>query len=588
MSAVARRLVLTRFEDAAGRVTPRRFAGPVAVLEARSPREVPPLLAEVERAARAGRWAAGFVAYEAAPAFDDAFVTRPPGPLPSAWFALFDAPEREPPEPSAPPRPAPGPFEADMDEAAWTAAVAEVRAAIARGDTYQVNLTLRLAARGAGDPLELWRRLAEHQRGGYAAFLDLGRYAIASASPELFFRRDGERIVVRPMKGTARRGRFPDEDDARAAALAASPKDRAENVMIVDLMRSDLGRVAVPGSVSVAALCAIERYPTVLQMTSTVTALARPGTGLVELFQALFPSGSVTGAPKASTMRTIAALERAPRGVYCGAIGIVEPGGDATFSVPIRTAVVDRETGAVEYGAGAGITWGSDAAAEHREVLLKAAVLGPPPPRFELLETLRAEAGEARRLEAHLARLGASARQLGRPFDAAAAARAVRQRAAALGPAPWRLRLLLDGGGALRLETDPLDPLPPGPLAVALSPRPVSRGDLFLHHKTTHRTVYESRRAEFPELHDVLLLNESGELTEFTRGNLVLDLDGERFTPPRECGLLGGVLRAELLARGVVAERVLRTTDLPRATAAWRVSSLRGEVPVRFVAPAGA
>ena len=576
--------VIARFEDAAGNIRPRQFAEPVAVLEARAPLDVPPLLAEVERAAAAGRWAAGFVTYEAAPAFDGALVTRPPGALPAAWFALFDAPREEPPERRSEPARtlALGPFETDLDEAAWMAAVGEVRAAIARGDTYQVNLTLRLAARFADDPLALWHRLAGRQRGGYAAFLDLGRHAIASASPELFFRREGDRIVVRPMKGTARRGRFPAEDDARAAALGASEKDRAENVMIVDLMRSDLGRVAVPGSVAVSSLCAVERYPTVLQLTSTVTATARPGTGLVDLFRALFPSGSVTGAPKASTMRAIAALERAPRGVYCGAIGVIEPGGDATFSVPIRTAVIDREAGSVEYGAGAGITWGSDAAAEHREVLLKAAVLGEPPPPFELFETLRAEAGEAVRLAAHLARLGASARYFGWSFDGPAAERAVRRRVAGLASGAWRVRLFLGSDSALRVEACPLDPLPPGPLPVAISPRPVSRDDLFLHHKTTHRAVYDARRTGHAGVHDVLLLNESGELTEFTRGNLVLDVDGARFTPPRECGLLGGVLRGELLARGVIAERVLRPLDLPRATAAWLVSSLRGEVRVEF------
>ena len=584
MSRTAPPWVVARFEDAAGGVVSRRFTAPVAVLEARAPHEVPPLLAEVERAAAAGRWAAGFVAYEAAPAFDGALATRPPGALPAAWFALFDAPREEPPESRGEPARtlALGPFAPDMDEAAWTAAVGEVRAAIARGDTYQVNLTLRLAARFADDPLALWHRMAERQRGGYAAWLDLGRFAIASASPELFFRREGQRIAVCPMKGTARRGRFPAEDDARAAALGASEKDRAENVMIVDLMRSDLGRIAVPGSVAVASLCTVERYPTVLQMTSTVTAAARPGTGLVDLFGALFPSGSVTGAPKPGTMRFIATLERAPRGVYCGAIGVVGPGGDATFSVPIRTAVIDREAGSVEYGAGAGITWGSDPAAEHREVLLKAAVLEEPPPRFDLLETMRVEAGEAVRLAAHLARLGASARYFGWPFDGLEAERAVRLRVAGLAAGAWRLRVLLGSDGALRVEATPLDPLPSGPLPVAISPRPVSRDDLFLHHKTTHRAVYDARRAEHPDVHDVLLLNESGELTEFSRGNLVLDVDGGRFTPPRECGLLGGVLRGELLARGAIAERVLRPMDLPRARAAWLVSSLRGEVRVAF------
>ncbi|MCU0231776.1 MAG: aminodeoxychorismate synthase component I, partial [Acidobacteria bacterium] len=577
------------FEDAAGRIVPRRFVDPLAVLEARTPGEVPALLEQAERAAVAGRWAAGFVAYEAASAFDGALVTRAPGPLPLAWFALFDAARVDapaPPEPLAPEAAGRAEeFDPDTGETAWTDAVAAVRAAIARGETYQVNLTLRLHAPLRGEAAPLWRRLAARQRGGFAAFLELGRFAILSASPELFFRREGDLVAVRPMKGTAPRGRFPDEDDARAAALAASEKDRAENVMIVDLMRSDLGRVAVPGSVAVTSLCAVERYPTVLQMTSSVVATLRPGTGLVELFRALFPSGSVTGAPKASTMRTIAELERAPRGVYCGAIGLIAPGGDATFSVPIRTAVVDRLAERIEYGAGAGITWGSDPRAEHREVRLKAAVLGPPPPRFELLETLRVERGEALRLAAHVGRLAASARFFGWPFDAGAADAAVRRRVEELEPGSWRLRLVLAEDGALRVEAVPLEPLPEEPLVVALCPRPVSRDDPFLHHKTTCRAVYETRRVEHPGAHDVLLLNESGELTEFTRGNLVLELDGGRFTPPRECGLLGGVLRAELLARGALAERVLRPVDLARARSVRLISSLRGEVRVHFAAP---
>jgi len=572
------------FEDRSGRVTHRRFRWPYAILAAERAEEVVPLLAEVERASRRGAWAVGLVTYEAAPAFDRALVVQPPGELPLAWFALFDeAPEADDGVRTGEAGSV-GEWTPDLDEASWSRAVREVRDAIARGETYQVNLTLRLRASFTGDPLSLWRGMTAHQRGGFASYLDLGRFAIASASPELFFRRQGDLVEARPMKGTAPRGRFTDEDDARASALSASEKDRAENVMIVDLMRSDLGRIAVPGGVSVPALCAVERYPTVLQMTSTVTARAQPGTSLADLFRALFPSGSVTGAPKASTTARIAALERSPRGAYCGAIGIVEPGGDAVFSVAIRTAVIDRDRGEAEYGVGAGITWGSEAAAEYGEVRLKARVLETPPPRFELFETMRLEKGEIPRLELHLERLAASARYFGWRFDPGAARAEIEQRAAGAGPGGWRLRLRADEAGALRVTLEPLDALPAIPLPVALARTPVDRDDLRLHHKTTRREIYEARLAERPGEFEVLLFNREGELTEFTRGNLVAELDGMRFTPPRECGLLGGVLRGDLLARGAIVERVVRVEDLPRLSRAWLVSSLRGEVPVRIEA----
>jgi aminodeoxychorismate synthase component I len=368
-----------RFDDlVSGRAL--RCPPPHSVLVAHRPEDVAPLLTEVDRASAEGDWAFGYVGYEAAAGLDPAlpvFLASTDGP-PLAWFGLCGPPTAVPVVAAV---------RGDRPTARWvpdwtaeehSRAVARVRAHIAAGDTYQLNLTDRLRAQVDGDLDALYAGLALAQRGAYNAHVDLGRYVIASASPELFFEWTGDRLRTRPMKGTAVRGRTAAEDSEQARRLRASAKEQAENLMIVDLLRNDLSRVAVVGSVEVPELFALERYPTVWQLTSEITARTPPGTALVDVFRALFPCGSVTGAPKPRTMQLIRDIEAGPRGVYCGAIGLVAPRTApfrARFSVAIRTAVVDRESGAAVYGSGGGITWDSDPTAEHAELLAKAAVL---------------------------------------------------------------------------------------------------------------------------------------------------------------------------------------------------------------------
>ena len=355
---------------------------PEAVLSARTADDVLPLLEEVQRATAAGRWAYGYLAYEAAPGLDPDLVTHPPGPddPPVAWFAVGGPPVPVPPvQPVQVPPAVQRPWRPDRTEGEHARAVAVVRERIAAGETYQCNLTDRLRTRLLAPPDDLYRWLAGRQSGAFHARLDVGSHVVVSASPELFLDWSGDVLATRPMKGTAARGRTPDEDAAAADRLRSSAKERAENLMIVDLLRNDLGRVAVPGSVAARSLFAVEAYPTVWQLTSEVVARPRPGTTLLDVLRALFPSGSVTGAPKLRTMALIRELEPTPRGVYCGAIGFVGPPGSgvrARFSVPIRTAVVHRATGEAVYGAGGGIVWDSDPAAERAELLAKAAVLG--------------------------------------------------------------------------------------------------------------------------------------------------------------------------------------------------------------------
>ncbi len=558
-----------------------RFQNPVAVVSAERLDDVQPRLREVEQAVEARRLhAAGWIAYEAAPAFDPALVVRPPGALPLLWFGLYDEPEpcELPPAAVA----LPDGWLADLRPAAYETAFAEIKRRIRAGDTYQVNFTHRLVRAACElDPWQAFLTLVHAQRAPFGAYVAAGPWRLCSASPELFFHRDGSRLESRPMKGTAPRGASAARDRAQAAALAASEKDRAENLMIVDMVRNDFGRVARPGTVQAPALCRLEKYPTVWQLVSTV--VAETDASVADVFAAAFPPASVTGAPKARTMALIAALETAPRGIYTGAIGHLAPGRRAQFNVAIRTLQLDLRARRAEYGVGGGIVWHSDCAAEQAECRAKARILSAPPrPEFALLETmLWTPADGIRLLELHLARLRSSADYFDFPCDLARVRAAIETLARTFSPAPQRLRLLLAEDGTPTLQSAPLVPLASGPFfRVALARRPVDRSDVFLHHKTTQRRVYEEAQADFPDRDDVILFNAEGEVTESTIANLAVEIDGALCTPPAECGLLPGVARAELLARGVLRERRIARAELRAAARVFLLNSVRGLFPV--------
>ena len=554
---------------------------PTQVLSTTRLDEVAGVLQQVHDATAAGRWAYGYVAYEAGAGLVPGLpVGHSPGDLPLVWFGLCDEPTRVPPVTlPAGPGVDMSPWRPDWTPEEHARAVEAVRAHIAAGETYQCNLTDRLRSRVTGDLGSLYARLALAQRGAYNAHLDLGRHVVASASPELFFEWTGDRVRTRPMKGTARRGRTTSEDAAQSARLLASRKERAENLMIVDLLRNDLGQIAEVGSVVVDELFALERYPTVWQLTSEISARLRPGTGLRELFGALFPCGSITGAPKQRTMELIEQLEPTPRGVYCGAIGLVAPPGAAfraRFSVAIRTVVVDRLTGEAVYGTGGGITWDSDPAAERAELHAKAAVLAHEVAEHPLIETMAFLPGEGlRNLDRHLARLADSAAYLDHRFDRAQVLAAL-QTAVAGARTPARVRLLLARDGEVTVDVGPMPPPSPGPVQLAVDDDPVDSASPWLQHKTTRRDVYRDRALRHPEADDVVLVNERGELTETTIANLAVRLDGRWWTPPTTVGCLPGVERGRLVDDGVLAERVLSVADLARAEAVAVVSSLRG------------
>lgn len=552
-----------------------RFTEFQRVLRADTVDEVRPVLAAVQRAVDDGLHAAGFVAYEAAPAFDPALVTHPPDRrLPLAWFAFYARRDEVDPAFGGATDVELGPWRMDVSEDEYRDRIERIRALIAAGDTYQVNLTARLHAEFRGDDLAFYERLCLAQRSAFCAFLRLDGFSILSASPELFFHATGSDLELRPMKGTRPRGRWPDEDRALAAELAASPKDRAENLMIVDLLRNDAGRVAEFGSVRVERMFQPERYETVHQLTSTVRARLRTGAGLPEIFGALFPCGSVTGAPKVRTMAIIAGLEDAPRGVYCGAIGFVSPG-ESAFSVAIRTLVLDHATGEVELGVGSGVTFDSDASAEYRECLAKAAFARRAPAGFDLLETLLWEPdGGWYLLDGHLQRLAGSAEYFDFPFHREAVIQALADAADTFTGRAMRYRLTLARTGLLAVQSAPLE-RSAEPVRISIALEPVDSHDPLLYHKTTARAIYERRKAARPDCDDALLVNERGEITESTIANLVVRIGGALWTPSLESGLLPGVLRADLLARGEIRERVLDPDDLDRAEEVWLINSVR-------------
>lgn len=574
-----------RFDDlVAG--TGLRFAASRQVLVARQTAEVVPALTAVGEAAERGCWAFGYVSYEAAAGLDAglATVTSPGDGPPLVWFAVCEQPEQVPPI-ALPPgsrRRYTTSWRAEWTRPGYRRDVARLRGHIAAGDVYQGNLTSRLRSAVRGDLQELYADLAHSQRPRYAAYLDLGRHVIASASPELFFDWTGDRLLTRPMKGTAARGRSLPEDEDRARRLRGNAKERAENIMIVDLLRNDLGRIADVGSVQVPALCALERYETVWQLTSDVTATLPASTGLVDVFRALFPSGSVTGAPKRRAMQLIRDLEDTPRGVYCGAVGFVAPPAAAVrarFNVAIRTAVIDRPSASAVYGTGSAITWASDPDAEFAELHAKAAILHSPAEEFDLLETLACLPQEGvRHLDRHLERLSSSARYFGFPLDSEHARRhvltAVRGRAA-----PAKVRVLLSRDGTLRVELEPLPVVPDRPVTLAVDSEPVNSRDRWLHHKTTRRHAYTTRAARHPEADDVVLINERGQVTETTIANLAVQLDGTWLTPPTNSGCLAGIERARLLELGRLREGTITMHQLHHAQNLAVLSSLRGWRP---------
>lgn len=560
-----------------------RFCDPRDIICVSHPKDVAPALDRIERAVHSGLHAAGFLSYEAASGLDPVLKTQVPGDFPLVWFGLFRYRENILVETPSGGHYDLGTWRPSVSRAAYDTALNRIRDLIIAGDTYQVNYSFRLRANFSGNSLGFYRDLCRAQRTDYAAYLDIGRFQILSASPELFFSLKNGTLTARPMKGTAPRGRWWKEDKAHAKRLQKSEKDRAENVMIVDLLRSDLGRVS--SSVKVPSLWHVERYETVLQMTSTVTSRMRCSVGLRELATALFPCGSVTGAPKVRTMEIIKEVEQNMRGIYTGSIGYLSPGGDMAFNVAIRTVCIDRKTGIAEFGVGSGITCDSSSDNEYEECLTKARMLADQQPAFDLFETLRYDGKTGFfLLNRHIDRIEASARYFGFTFDRSGVLSALKNAVSGLGKSPHRVRLVLSRKGCVRVATAPLkNASQNSALSARISPLPVDSSDSLLFHKTTRREPYTSRLDMYPRCEEVILINERDEATECSIGNLVAKMDGLYVTPPISCGLLGGTFRAELLSRDKLTEQVLKVDDLKRAEALYMINSVQKWTRLKLV-----
>lgn len=544
------------------------YRDPVEIVETRDPDAVRACLGRLR-----GRHAAGFISYDASYAFEAKL--RPLAATPASdappllWFGLFQRVEQIDaaallPDPAGAYASAARPLIAETD---YRAALARVLAYIAAGDIYQANLTFQAEVTLLGDPLALYAAIRPRARAGHGGIVFTGTHWLLSFSPELFFTMKDGRVTTRPMKGTAPAGSDPE-------TLRSDPKQRAENLMIVDLLRNDLSRLAKPGTVEVPELFAVETYPTVLQMTSTVTAELEDGRGPIDLIDAIYPCGSITGAPKIRAMEIIHDVEAGPRGAYTGAIGRVAPDGEAAFNVAIRTLTLKAGETVARLGLGSGIVADSRAGDEWRECLAKGAFVATTR-RFDLIETMAFDprAGIAD-LDRHLARMKRSAEAFGFPFDRHEARNELQ--AATFRAGPSLVRLLASPGGAMAIELRPLPEAPAGPVAVALLPLPVTAADFRLRHKTTDRAFHDSARASAGTF-EVLFRDSEGFLTEGSFTSLFVERDGRLLTPSLARGLLPGILRERLIDEGRAEEADLTEADL--ADGFFLGNAVRGLLP---------
>lgn len=556
------------------------LSSPADVLIAHNLKDVIPLIEAAEDASLNGSYVAMFLSYEAASAFDQAMVNHSAfDSLPLAWAATF---QQSTPYPEFPT----GPYNTSawkptISQVEYKAAIERILQLIADGSTYQVNYSFPMKATFAGDPFSYYLELTRAQGSRYSAFIDIGDFQILSLSPELFFERKGSRVTTRPMKGTVRRGRWTEEDQQLAKWLTESAKDRAENVMIVDLLRNDLGKVSTTGSVNVSALFELERFETLWQMTSTVEATLKDDVRLAELLGALFPCGSITGAPKISTMRIINQLERSPRGVYTGAIGLLRPGGDCTFNVAIRTLQLHATSGELTFGVGGGITFDSTAEREYTECLVKSAFLQARPTSFHLLETMLLENRDYFLLERHLSRLSDSAEFFGFRFVEQTITDELDRLAAEHQSGRWRVRLLLSKDGEVHTEIKKAE-LRSHVFRVAFASNPVDSSNRMLFHKTTDRSAFRSAAAVVDGYDDVVFFNEKAEVTESANANIVVPSDGKLWTPPVSSGLLAGTFREQLLFEGAIQERVITIGELLAVREFFLINSVQKWMKARM------
>lgn len=561
------------------------FDQPLDVFSSDRPDTVLSILRETEQVTRnQNKFAAGFISYEAAPAFDPDLSVKKSTGFPLIWFGIFEAPKIVDQPYSGRIKDPELRWQISLTKAEYLQNIGHIKNFIRDGETYQVNYTFRNTAEFDKDVNEFFKRF--YANSIYGAMINLDGFAIASHSPELFFRLEGDKIFCRPMKGTARRGRFAEEDLQIRDALYHSEKDRAENVMIVDMIRNDLGKIAKAGTVKVPGLFEIEKYPAVWQMTSAVEANTK--VSITDIFCALFPCASITGAPKKRTMEIINALESTARNIYTGTIGFIAPGRGAQFNVAIRTLLYDKKNKMLEYGTGSGIVWDSKPEEEYTESMLKVHSVTrkfADKNSFKLLETILWEKPTGFfLLEQHLERMKQSAEYFSFKFQQDEILASVHEAAKSLNGFRYKIRLMLKSDGEIRIETQPLpDHNQNGIPRVCFAKQEIDSQNILLYHKTTARKIYQSAHADFPALYDVILWNEKEEITESCFSNVIMVKNGKMFTPPQTCGLLKGVFLSHILQQKKIKQRIIKKDELKSAEKIYLVNSVRKWQQVQLV-----
>ena len=557
------------------------FRDPVDVISSGDVDQVTALLGQTEhQVEHYQRYAAGFISYEASPAFDRHFPVRRTRDIPKIWFGIYDGYDViDFPESVAARDNSDGlNWELSLEEEDYRKSLTRIKDYIREGDAYQVNYSFRFRANCDIDSWSLFVQMVHTQnlasQPGYCVYVNTNEWAVCSASPELFLSLEQRVLVSKPMKGTAARGQGYEDDMEIGRQLKRSGKNCAENIMITDMVRNDMGKIADHGSVEATDILSLEKYPTFWTMSTTIECLT--DAGLTEIFRALFPAASITGAPKLRAMEIIDELENLPRYIYTGAAGFVFPGRCAQFNVAIRTLLIDKSKGSAEFGAGGGIVWDSDIGDEFQECHTKAAVLTYSQPSFDLLETLKwTRCGGFLNLDAHLSRLGNSASYFSWQVNMDEIRNQLLSAALEFPEADLRIRLCVSRCGRICVQHTDYQPLS-DPYRVRLAKNPVNSKNYFLYHKTTQRTVYDLALAANLDCDDVLLCNERGEVTESCRANIIVELGGEFLTPPISSGLLSGVGRATLLAERKITEKVILPEQIYDADSLWLVNSLRG------------
>lgn len=547
------------------------FTDTIKELKTKDIKEVKHLLAEVEAYQNQGYYAVGYVSYEAAPAFETKFEVID-DPLMSEYllyFTIHESVQTEPIPLTYKPITLPKTWQELTSAEEYKAAIEHIHHHIRQGDTYQVNYTVQLQQNITADPFAIYNRLVVEQNAHYNAFIQHDDVSIISVSPELFFKKDGDGLTTRPMKGTTNRGLTTETDLKQAQWLAQDQKNRSENMMIVDLLRNDMNRISKIGSENVKSLCLVEQYSTIWQMTSTIETQLLPNSSLGDIFQALFPCGSITGAPKIATMAIIKDVEKQARGVYCGAIGILLPNGPTIFNVAIRT--LQMQGNKVIYGVGGGITWDSKWEAEYEETKQKSAVLYRQNPKFDLISTGRIHRGKLLFLKEHLNRLQESSRYFSYPFNKEEVQNQVEDLCQSLDfDTDYRLKMSLAKNGELTFEHNQLTGLADVFCQARLVEQTHPLDSPYTYFKTSYRPHISL------EPHEQIYYNQKKELLETSIGNLVLKIEDQLYTPPVHLGLLNGIYRQSLIANNQVTERVLTLDNLKQAQAIYGCNAVRG------------